>query len=140
MRRTARWLLGPLAGCVAATAVVFIFAKAETWVHEAMLPRCTHLEPTPDYVLCHDMGHSVTMTLIEQLGWLLAVAAFAATITVIAPARKRMVALACCAAGMAAGAFVAFDLKSVLPVVSSLLASAAITLWAFRRYAAADAA
>lgn len=135
MKRVARWLLGPLAGCVAASAVVFIAAKVANVVHEAILPRCTHFEPTPDYMLCLDRWHLLIVTLIEESGWLLAVIAFAVTTTAVAPARKRNVALGCCAIGVAMGSFIAFDVRSVLPVISSLLASAAVMLWASRRYA-----
>jgi Kef-type K+ transport system membrane component KefB len=136
----ARWLLGPLLGCVLAGAVVYSVAKGANVVHEAMLPRCTHFEPTPDYMLCHDKWHMVVMTLLEELGWFLAVIAFAVTTAAVVPARKRVVALSCCTIGIAVGAFIAFDVKSVLPVISSLLASAAIMLWASRRYFSVNAA
>jgi len=135
--RIARWLLGPLAGCVAASVVVFIVAKGSNLVHEAMLPSCTHFEPARDYMLCQDWWHMAIMTLLEEAGWFLAVVAFAVTTTIVAPVRKKVVALFCCALGMAFGMFISFDVGSVLPAISSLLASAVTMLWAYKRYGSA---
>jgi len=74
------------------------------------------------------------MTLLEEAGWFLAVVAFAVTTTIVAPVRKKVVALSCCAVGMAFGVFISFDVGSVLPAISSLLASAVTMLWAYKRY------
>ena len=134
MMRIARWILGPLAGCAAAIVVVFSIVKGANVVQETLLPGCTYFEPGADGMLCQDKWHVVVATLFEELGWFLAVIAFAVTTTAVSPASKRKVALACCIIGVAFGVFIAFDVKSVLPAASSLLASLATMLWASRRY------
>jgi hypothetical protein len=106
----------------------------------AMTHLCTPHRIAPDYWDCWGSGRRLLLGSIEHIGVLLAIVGFAATFTLIAPSRKRLVAYLGSVVGVAFGVYLSWDSRDIINLLAAVLASIGIVLWAHRRYPRAHVA
>lgn len=109
-------------------------------VRGAMERFCTPRMMAPDYWTCFGRYDSWIFDFIEYLAMFLFVGAFAVTFTLMAPTKKRLVALLCALLGVAVGAFSIWDTHNIADFLSTTIAGLSVVSWAFRKYPRAHVA